>query len=248
VGREFIQVDITTETDEDDLIGGFRLRNGSTYFELGPVVIAMIRGAVLLVNELDLASPKIMCLQSIIDGKPLTIKKLGLTIKAAPGFTVFATANTKGRGDQSGKYIGTGLLNEAFLERFPIWVEQDYPDTAIETKILQKTFEQEGGQMTPSTREFFKTLAKWSATIREAAKKDASEDVISTRRLCHIVKAYKLFGADKDKNNQGKALSYVLNRFDNATKSTFIDLYNKHVDDAGAPSNIGSVPSKPGNF
>jgi hypothetical protein len=243
LGREYIRVNITTETDEDDLIGGFRLRNGETYFELGPVVVAMIRGAVLLLDEIDLASPKIMCLQPILEGKPLTIKKLGVTISPAPGFNVVATANTKGRGDVKGKFIGTGHLNEAFLERFPITIEQDFPPPATEEKILQKTFVQAGGTLTPSAREFIKTLAAWSATIRDAFKNEAGDDVISTRRLCHIVRAFVVFGETND-NNQAKAIAFCLKRFDDATKTQFIDLYNKHVNDDGTPSNIGATKPK----
>lgn len=245
--REFVRVNITTETDEDDLIGGFRLRNGETYFDLGPVVVAMVRGAVLLLDEIDLASPKIMCLQPILEGEPVTIKKLGVTIKPAPGFNVVATANTKGRGDEAGKFIGTGLLNEAFLERFPITIEQDFPPENIEERILQKTFTSVGGTLTATARAFCKVLAKWSKNVRDAYKNDAADDVISTRRLCHIVRAYKLFG-ETDMKNQAKAISYCLKRFDSATKTQFEDLYNKHVNDDGTPSNVGAAPSAPSNF
>jgi MoxR-like ATPase len=245
-GREYIRCNITTETDEDDLIGGFRLRNGSTYFELGPVVVAMIRGAVLMLDELDLASPKIMCLQPVLEGEPLTIKKLGITISPTRGFTIAATANTKGRGDEDGKFIGTGLLNEAFLERFPITIEQAFPTPDDEATILQKTFTASGGMLTPQMKKFTKTLADWAATVREAYKKNAADDVISTRRLCHIVRTFKIFG-EEDPQNQGRAINYCLNRFDGNTKSQFLDLYNKHVKTDG-PSNVGTASASPSGW
>lgn len=235
--REHIQVDITTETDEDDLIGGFRLRNGETYFELGPAAVAMIRGAVLVLNELDLASPKIMCLQSVIDGKPLTIKKLGVVIQPAQGFTVFATANTKGRGDENGKFIGTGLLNEAFLERFPVTIEQEYPSVKIEKSILEKTYESVGGVNNATSKLFFDTLSKWAEAIRKTYDEQGIEDVISTRRLCHVARAYKIFG------DQEAALSYCTNRFDGKVRDAFLDLYNKLVPDPTAKTNVGKAPS-----
>ena len=220
--REYIRVNITAETDEDDLIGGFRLKDGETVFELGPVVIAMLRGAVLLLDEVDLAGPKVMCLQPVLEGNALTIKKLGITIKPAPGFTVFATANTKGRGSDDGKYIGTNLLNEAFLERFSITIEQQYPSVAIEKKILAKTFQTLGAvTVTPEAETFFETLAKWADAIRQTFNEDGIEDVISTRRLVHIVKTYRIFG-DED-----RAIALCLNRFDTSVKAKFLDFYAK---------------------
>jgi MoxR-like ATPase len=235
-GREYIRANVTLETDEDDLLGGFRLKNGSTVFELGPAVVAMLRGAVLLLDELDLASSKIMCLQPILEGKPITLKKLGITIAPAEGFTVFATANTKGRGDESGKFIGAGLLNEAFLERFPITVEQEYPSIAVEKKILSKTFEQMGYKMTPHAVTFFDTLSRWAEAIRVTYKEGGIDDLISTRRLVHIVRAYAIFGGD-----DSQALGYCVNRFEPKTKDAFTDLYNKLAPDAAAPSNVGSL-------
>lgn len=235
-GREYIPVSITTETDEDDLLGGFRLKDGNTVFEFGPAVVAMLRGAVLLLDEVDKAGAKIMCLQSIIDGKPVVLKKLGVTIYPTQGFTVFATANTKGRGDETGKFVTSMLLDEAFLERFPVTVEQEYPSVAVEKKILAKTFESLGYTLTPHALTFFDTLAKWAESIRDTFAQGGIEDLISTRRLVHIVRGYAIFGAD-----DAKALAYGVNRFDPKVKSAMRDLYNKLAPDATAPSNVGDL-------
>jgi hypothetical protein len=236
LNREFVYCSITTETDEDDLLGGFRLRDGNTVFELGPVPVAMLRGAVILLDEIDKACAKIMCLQAIIDGQPIVIKKLGITIHPAPGFTVFATANTKGRGDETGKFVTSVLLDEAFLERFPITVEQEYPSVAVEKKILAKTFESVGYECTPHALTFFDTLARWAEAIRATYVEGGIEDLVSTRRLCQIVRGYAIFGGD-----DSKALAYGVNRFDPKVKSAFCDLYNKLAPDAAAPSNVGSL-------
>ena len=235
--REYIRANITLETDEDDLIGGFRLRDGNTVFEPGPAIVAMLRGSVLLLDEIDKASAKIMCLQPILEGKSITIKKLGITIAPAPGFTVFATANTKGRGSEDGKFITSTLLDEAFLERFPITVEQEFPAVAIEKRILAKHFEAAGFQMTPHAVTFFDTLSRWAEAIRKTYEEGGIEDLMSTRRLCHIVKAYAIFGGD-----DARALAYCVNRFDAKVKEAFCDLYNKLAPDAaGTPSNVGSL-------
>ena len=237
LGREYIRCNITLETDEDDLLGGFRLRDGNTVFEPGPAIVAMLRGAVLLLDEVDLASPKLLCLQPIMEGKAITLKKLGVTVAPAPGFTVVATANTKGRGDETGNFIGAGLLNEAFLERFPITIEQEYPSITVEKKILAKHFEQAGFQMTPHAVTFFDTLARWADAIRVTFTEGGIDAVISTRRLTHIVRAYAIFGGD-----DAKALAYCVNRFDAKTKEALQDLYNKLAPDAaGTPSNTGSL-------
>ncbi|MDE2104005.1 MAG: AAA family ATPase [Patescibacteria group bacterium] len=237
LGREYVRANITLETDEDDLLGGFRLRDGNTVFEPGPAIVAMLRGAVLLLDEVDLASPKLLCLQPIMEGKAITLKKLGVTISPAPGFTVIATANTKGRGDETGNFIGAGLLNEAFLERFPITVEQEYPSISVEKKILAKHFEAAGFAMTPHSVTFFDTLARWAEAIRTTFAEGGIDSPMSTRRLCHIVRAYAIFGGD-----DAKALGYCVNRFDAKTKEAFTDLYNKLAPDAaGTPSNTGSL-------
>ena len=226
---EHIRVNITLETDEDDLIGGFRLKNGETVFELGPIPVAMLRGCPITIDEIDLASPKVMCLQPVLEGRPLTIKKLGITIAPKPGFTVFATANTKGRGSDDGRFVGTNLLNEAFLERFPITVEQAYPSLAVEKKILLKTYQQLGVEVTPEATTFFETLSKWAEAIRATYYEDGIEDLISTRRLVHIVKTYAIF------DNQQQALALCLNRFDSTVQAKFLDFYQKLSPDASEP-------------
>lgn len=235
-GREYIRCNITTETDEDDLLGGFRLINGNTVFEMGPVVVAMLRGAVLLLDEVDLSSAKTMCLQPVLEGKSLTLKKLGITIAPAPGFTIFATANTKGRGDADGRFVGANYLNEAFLDRFSATIEQEYPSVAVEKKILAKTFEAEGFEMTAHAATFFDTLARWAEAIRSTYEAGGIEDLIATRRLIHIVKAYGLFNGDDE-----RAIRYCINRFDPRVKEAFVDLYNKLAPDAAAPTNVGAV-------
>lgn len=228
--REYIRVNITAETDEDDLIGGFRLKDGETVFELGPIVVAMLRGAVLLLDEVDLAGPKVMCLQPVLEGNPLTIKKLGVTIKPNAGFTVFATANTKGRGSDDGKYIGTNLLNEAFLERFNFTIEQAYPSVAVEKKILTKTYQSFGAvAVSNEDSTFFETLARWADAIRATFAEDGIEDLISTRRLCHIVKTYFIFG------DREKALTLCLNRFDKSVQAKFLDFYAKLTPETAEP-------------
>ena len=217
LGRELIRVNITIETDEDDLLGGFRLVDGSTAWHDGPVIEAMRRGAVLLLDEIDLASNKILCLQSILEGKGLFIKKTGQFIQPAAGFTVIATANTKGKGSDDGRFIGTNVLNEAFLERFPITFEQAYPSAAIETKMLKKYAESLG----VSDDAFCKYLADWGDIIRKTFYDGGVDEVISTRRLVHIIRAYSIFG------DKTKAVEICLNRFDDETKQAFMDLYDK---------------------
>ncbi len=236
--REFIRANITIETEEDDLLGGYRLHNGETEFEPGPVLVAMVRGAVLLLDEIDLASAKIMCLQPVLEGKPVTLKKYGVTVAPAPGFTIFATANTKGRGSNDGRFVGTGLLNEAFLERFPITVEQEYPSVTVEKKILINNYKSLGKTVEEADEIFFETLSKWAEAIRVAFKEEAIEDVISTRRLIHIVKAYAIFGA------QDKALAYCLNRFDEKVQEAFAEFYNKLVPN-NTPSTVGHQSTAP---
>ena len=210
--RELIRVNITIETDEDDLIGGFRLINGDTVWHNGPVIEALERGAVLLLDEIDLASNKIMCLQSILEGKGVFLKKIGKWVAPTDGFTVIATANTKGKGSDDGRFIGTNVLNEAFLERFPVTFEQSYPSPATEQKILSSLIED---------TEFCKRLVDWADIIRKTFYDGGVDEVISTRRLLHIARAYAIW---KDKQ---KAIQVCLNRFDEETKSAFMDLYDK---------------------
>ena len=216
--REVIRVNFTIETDEDDLIGGFRLVNGETKFFKGPVIKAMERGAVLLCDEIDLANPaKVMCLQSILEGSGYFIKKTGEFISPAHGFTVVATANTKGKGSDDGQFIGTNILNEAFLERFPITVEQQYPAPTVEKKILGKVFDSLGN----TDVEFIDKLVDWADIIRKTYMDDGVDDIISTRRLVHIARAHSIFG------DRAKAIELCINRFDEDTKVAFSDLYLK---------------------
>lgn len=219
--RELIRVNITIETDEDDLIGGFRLVNGETVWHDGPVVQAMERGAILLLDEIDLASNKIMCLQSVLEGNGTFLKKIGRYVKPAEGFNVVATANTKGKGSDDGRFIGTNVLNEAFLERFPITFEQQYPTITIETKILTNVAQSLKIPMIGEHTDFIKHLCNWSDIIRKTFADGGIDEVISTRRLVHIIKAYSIFG------KKDKALKVCLNRFDDETKATFVELYDK---------------------
>ena len=220
--RELIRVNITIETDEDDLLGGYRLKDGQTVWQNGPVIEAMERGAVLLLDEIDLASNKIMCLQPILEGSGIFVKKINKFVKPAPGFNVIATANTKGQGSDDGKFIGTNVLNEAFLERFPITFEQKYPSVKIEEKILNKTLEKAGKK----DSKFCNKLVTWADVIRKTYFDGGVDEIISTRRLVHIVQAYAIF---KDKM---KSIEVCTNRFDADTKNSFVELYTKV--DAGA--------------
>jgi len=215
--RELIRVNITIETDEDDLIGGFRLIDGNTVWHNGPVIEALERGAVLLLDEIDLASNKILCLQSILEGKGVFLKKIGRWVKPMPGFTVVATANTKGKGSEDGRFIGTNVLNEAFLERFPVTFEQDYPAPSIESKILGRV----AVSLNVTETEFCKRLVDWADIIRKTFYDGGIEEIISTRRLVHIIRAYAIF---RDKS---KAIQVCINRFDDETKQAFLELYDK---------------------
>ena len=210
--RELIRVNITIETDEDDLIGGFRLADGDTVWHNGPIIEALEKGAVLLLDEVDLASNKILCLQSILEGKGVFLKKIGRYVRPAAGFTVIATANTKGKGSDDGRFVGTNVLNEAFLERFPITFEQEYPTPVTEAKILAFHCED---------KNYIKHLCDWADIIRRTFKDGGIDEVISTRRLVHIAQAYAIF---KDK---AKAISTCISRFDDETKQVFQELYDK---------------------
>jgi MoxR-like ATPase len=221
--RELIRVNITIETDEDDLLGGYRLKDGQTVWQNGPVIEAMERGAVLLLDEIDLASNKIMCLQPILEGSGVYVKKINKFVKPADGFTVVATANTKGQGSDDGKFIGTNVLNEAFLERFPITFEQSYPAAKVEEKILTNIMATTG----KVDGEFAKKLVTWADVIRKTYFDGGVDEIISTRRLTHIVQAYSIF-----KGNKMKAIEVCVNRFDDDTKNSFMELYTKV--DAGA--------------
>ena len=212
LGRELIRVNITIETDEDDLIGGFRLVDGNTVWHNGPVIEALERGAVLLLDEIDLASNKILCLQSILEGKGVFLKKIGRRVDPASGFNVIATANTKGKGSDDGRFIGTNVLNEAFLERFPVTLEQAYPTPAQEKNILMKLSED---------TDFCTRLVDWADIIRKTFYDGGIDEIISTRRLVHIIRAHNIFG------DKAKAIQVCINRFDDETKQAFMELYDK---------------------
>jgi len=220
--KELIRVNITIETDEDDLLGGYRLKDGQTVWQNGPVIEAMERGATLLLDEIDLASNKIMCLQPILEGSGIFVKKINKFVKPKNGFNVIATANTKGQGSDDGKFIGTNVLNEAFLERFPITFEQKYPSASIEEKILVNTLAKSGKK----DKDFCKKLVTWADVIRKTYFDGGVDEIISTRRLVHIIQAYAIF------NKKMKAVEVCTNRFDDDTKNSFIELYTKV--DAGA--------------
>ena len=217
LGRELIRVNITIETDEDDLIGGFRLVDGNTAWHNGPVIEALERGAILLLDEIDLASNKILCLQSILEGKGVFLKKIGRWVKPADGFNVIATANTKGKGSDDGRFIGTNVLNEAFLERFPVTFEQEYPSPKIEQKILEGV----ALDVSVEDRDFCKRLVDWADIIRKTFYDGGIEEIISTRRLVHIIRAYSIF------QDKAKAIQVCVNRFDDETKQAFLELYDK---------------------
>ena len=215
--REYVRANITVETDEDDLIGGFRLLNGETVWHDGPVVTAMKRGALLLLDEIDLASNKIMCLQPILEGSAIYLKKIGKWVHPTPGFNVIATANTKGQGSDDGRFIGTNVMNESFLERFPVTIEQTYPTNKIEEKILVN----ELAKHDKVEDDFVTNLVKWADVIRKTFYEGGVDEIISTRRLVHIVNAFSIF------DDKLKAMSMCISRFDTETKESFLDLYSK---------------------
>ena len=215
--RECIRVNISIETDEDDLIGGNTLHDGNVIYREGPVLMAMRRGAVLLIDEIDRGSNKLMCLQSILEGKPFFNKKTGEMIYPEKGFTIIATANTKGRGTEDGRFIAAQILDEAFLERFPITVEQEYPSVAVEKRIINNKMEFYGRVDT----DFAEKLVNWAEIIRKTFVEGGVDEIISTRRLVNIVQAYSIF------EDREEAIRYCINRFDEDTKTAFMDLYTK---------------------
>ena len=215
--RELIRVNITIETDEDDLIGGFRLVDGATVWHNGPVIEALQRGSILLLDEIDLASNKILCLQPILEGKGLFLKKIGKFVQPTKGFNVVATANTKGKGSDDGRFIGTNVLNEAFLERFPVTFEQDYPAPSVEKRILGGV----ASTLGVTDTDFLARLVDWGDIIRKTFYDGGIDEIISTRRLVHILRAYSIFG------DKMKAIQVCVNRFDDETKEAFLQLYDK---------------------
>jgi len=233
LGRELIRVNITIETDEDDLIGGFRLVDGATVWHNGPVIEALERGAILLLDEIDLASNKILCLQSVLEGKGVFLKKIGRFVKPAAGFNVIATANTKGKGSDDGRYMFTNVLNEAFLERFRNTMEQEWPPVSTERKIVQKELSSVGRE----DPDFADKLVTWADVIRKTFSDGGCDEVISTRRLVHIVETFGIFG------DKMKAIRMCLNRFDDDTKASFLDLYTK-VDSGATAEQILTPPEE----
>ena len=216
--RQVIRVQINPETDEDDLIGGFRLINGETVFAKGPVLKAMESGSILLLDEIDRATNKIMCLQGILEGKPVLVKKTGDIVKPAPGFNVIATANTKGKGSEDGRFTAASIIDDAFLERFNISIDQKFPSKSIEEKILNRHFEKFNSK--PDI-DFVTHLVNWADIIRKTFYDDGIDEVVSTRRLCHIVQTFAIF------DNKSKAIDLCISRFDDDTKEAFLDLYSK---------------------
>jgi len=237
-GREFFRVNINEETDEDDLLGGFRLINGNTVFQYGPVVEAMRRGAVLLLDEVDLGKGKIMCLQSVLEGKGVYLKKINQWIHPTAGFQVFLTGNTKGQGsgEHDDKFIGTNILNEAFLDRIPVMIDQAYPPIATEKKILGKVVTKHCGQVDDEARGFIENLAKWAEIVRRTFDEGAIDDIITTRRLIQIVQGYCILGDRKG------AIRGCITRFDRAVQDSFLSLYEKieGEPDASTPAAAGA--------
>ena len=226
LNREYVRVQISPETDEDDLIGGFRLIKGETVFQKGPVIKAMEAGAVLMIDEIDRGTNKIMCLQGVLEGKPVLIKKTGEVVEPKDGFNIIATANTKGKGSEDGRYSGASVIDDAFLERFTITLEQTFPTMATEEKIIIKhMLKYENVDL-----EFATLLVGWADAIRKTFYDEGIDEVISTRRLCHIVQTFSIFG------KRDKAIALCVNRFDDDTKTAFIDLYEKVDATINAPS------------
>lgn len=219
--KEFIRVQINPETDEDDLIGGFRLIDGETVFAKGPVLKAMENGAILLLDEIDRATNKIMCLQGILEGKPVLVKKTGEIVKPKSGFNVIATANTKGKGSEDGRFTAATIIDDAFLERFTISVDQQFPSASVEKKIVNNHFAKFGMEIDADISDFTDNLVNWADIIRKTFYDDGVDEVISTRRLCHIVQTYSIFGS------RMKAIDLCIARFDDDTKEAFLDLYSK---------------------
>jgi MoxR-like ATPase len=227
--RECIRVNVSIETDESDLLGGPTLVNGNVVNRDGPVITAMKRGAILLIDEVDRGSNKLMCLQGILEGKPYFNKKNGELVHPKNGFNVVATANTKGKGSEEGRYLSQ-ILDDAFLERFPITVEQEYPDAKTEKKILTPLI---------ADAEFVENLCQWADVVRKSFEQGAVDEIISTRRLVHIAQAFKLFG------DKMKAIELCVSRFDTETKTAFLDLYSKVDGKVEAPQQAPATTDDP---
>jgi len=234
--RECVRVQITNLTDEDDLIGGFRLIDGNTVWQDGPIVLALKRGAVLLLDEIDYGTPKLSCLQSILEGNGVFIKQTNVKVVAAKGFLCIATANTKGQGDDSGKFIGTNGMNEAFLERFGVTLEQSYAPVGVEKKIIEKKMETLGIEV---NAQFAANLVQWADTTRKTFEASGSDSLISTRRLVNVVELFGIFGCKE------KAIRLAIARFDRETKESFWNLWTKiDVDAVPTPDPIPADEAK----
>jgi len=220
--REYIRIPITSETDEDELLGGFRLIDGKTVFFKGPIILAMERGAVANLDEIDKATDKIMCLQPILEGKPVLLKRINELVYPAPGFTVVATANTKGQGSEDGKFVTSRVLDEAFLERFLWTIHQQFPDKATEKKILIRVLDHYGVK----DDKFADNLSQWGEVIRKTFDEGACDEVIATRRLVGVCRAYAIFGS----SSKLRSITGCLKRFDDVNRNAFLDLY-KNIDD-----------------
>jgi MoxR-like ATPase len=225
LGRKFLCVSMTPETDESDLLGNYILINGQMEWRDGPVTVAARQGAVLCIDEIDYGAQNLSCLQRVLEGKPFLLKKKNEVVAPAEGFTVIATANTKGKGSDDGRYMFTNVLNEAFLERFLNTYEQDWPPVVVEKKILKKEMKSQG----KTDDDFATKLVDWADVIRKSFAEEATDEVISTRRLVHIAKTYGVFG------DRIKSIELCLNRFDEDTKMSFLDLYNKLDADINKP-------------
>lgn len=233
--REYVRVQINPSTDEDDLIGGYKLIKGETVFEDGPVIKAMRRGAVLCIDEIDRGTNKIMCLQGVMEGKPVLIKKTGEVVWPAPGFTVLATANTKGRGSEDGRFSAATMIDDAFLERFAITIDQTFPSLSQERKILTNHLEKFGANVPEETVEL---LVKWVQAIRKTYEDGGIEEVISTRRLCHIAQTYSIMG------DMRKSVALCIARFDDDVKDSMMSLYAKMEGEAPSHDTTQSFDPK----
>lgn len=230
-GREYVRIQITPETDEDDLIGGYRLVNGDTVFEKGPVIKAMERGAILTIDEIDRGSNKLMALQGILEGKPFLIKKTGELITPRKGFNIIATANTLGKGDDTGRFIAATIVDDAFLERFTVAMIQPYPSKSVERNIIERHMSLYGVDLSDQNNQsFLRCLVDWSSNIRSTFNNGGIDDFISTRRLCHIIQTYSIF------NDKKKAIELCISRFESDVRESFIDLYDK-IDSSVDPDN-----------
>ena len=218
--RPMVRVQMSRETDEDDLIGGFRLVNGDTVWVDGPAVVAAKQGAILLLDEIDLGGPALMCLQPLLEGNGIFVKKTGEYVVPAPGFNILATANTKGKGDETGSFAHTGIMNEAMLDRFPVTLEQPYADPKTETKILEGKASNFGVDAAAEAN-FISDLVQWADNIRKTYMAGGMSEIVTTRRLESILKAFSIFG------KHTTAIEMGISRFDEQTKSDMIRLYEK---------------------